>query len=70
MGQRDAKLNQGVICEIEECDETSTFTVARGERELSVCRRCVQEMVVLFDWTLIATPMGEVAPADREPVGV
>jgi hypothetical protein len=67
MEQRDSLLNQRAVCEVDGCDDISTYRVARGERELSVCRRCVQELVALFDWTLIDTP---IAPAHREVVAV
>jgi hypothetical protein len=67
MEQRDLLLDHRAVCEVAGCDDVSTYKVARGERELSVCRRCVQELVALFDWTLIDTP---IAPAHREAVAV
>jgi hypothetical protein len=67
MEQQGSMLGQQTVCEVDGCDSTSTYRVARGERELSVCRRCVQEMVALFDWTVTATP---IPPAHREAVAV
>lgn len=61
-------LDQRTVCQVEGCDSTSTYKVARGERELSVCRRCVQEMVAVFDWMLVDTPKRVSGPAQREAV--
>ena len=70
MEQQAVLLDQRTVCQVDGCDSTSTYRVARGERELSVCRRCVQEMVALFDWMLIDTPKRLSEPAQRGAVVV
>ena len=56
-------------CEIQGCREGhSQFSVTKADDMRRVCRRCAQEMIALYGWTLIDVLDSAALPLPSPPV--
>lgn len=55
------------VCGIEGCGSIfGAYEIIKGDRTVSVCRSCMEEMVALYAWAILTAPRPTVTAPGRE----